>query len=70
MGEGKEGREREREEEGGRVGEVDCVRQYGPITCEEVMLYRRLTKTQTQRRRDEERMKSDADQCTADTVTE
>jgi hypothetical protein len=34
MGEGKEGREREREEEGGRVGEVDCVRQYEPITCE------------------------------------
>ena len=28
MREGKEGREREREEEGGRVGEVDCVRQY------------------------------------------
>ena len=70
MGEGKEGREREREEEGGRVGEVDCVRQYEPRTCEEVMLYRRLTKTQTQRRRDEERMKCDADQCTADTVTE
>jgi hypothetical protein len=67
MGEGKEGREREREEERGRVGEVDCVRQYEPRTCEEVMLYRRLTKTQTQSRRDEERMKCDADQCTADT---